>query len=76
MFTQFEMISEVAPNLSNRQYRVNEYFTYPLADDKNLVTTRHSAWVILNNQERQLLLEERVEESPELYDTLEGLGVI
>ena len=53
MFTQFDMISETNLGPLNQQYRVNEFFTYPLADNKNLVTTRHSAWVILNNQEYQ-----------------------
>ena len=76
MFTQFEMISETNSDFLNRRYRVNEYFTYPLADNKNLVTTRHSAWIILDDQECELLLEERVEKSPELYAALEGLGVI
>ncbi len=76
MFTQFEMISKTEPNLLNAQYRVNEYFTYPLADNKNLVTTRHSAWIILDDQDYGLLLEERVEESPDLYAALQGLGII
>lgn len=76
MFTQFEMSVPQQPVSEQPEYRVNEYFTYTLAEDKTLVTTRHSAWIILDDQEYQLLKEHRLSEDLELYAVLEALGII
>ncbi|MBI1926270.1 radical SAM protein [Candidatus Poribacteria bacterium] len=76
MFTLSDIQYERYKTDVTEEYRVNEYFTYPLDEQNVLVTTRHRTWVILDPSDYELLAEEQVEEDPELYSLLADLGIL
>lgn len=57
-------------------YVLNEYSKKTLADGDILVTARHGGWAILNPHEFRLFRHGKVEEDPELYNTLVQQGLI
>lgn len=57
-------------------YVLNEYSKKTLAGGDILITARHGGWAILNQQEFRLFRHGRVEENPELYNTLVQQGLI
>ena len=59
--TEYGRYEGVAPG----GYIINEYFTYPLEEGKTLITTRYRAWVVLDDEEDELLQKHKVEENPD-----------
>jgi len=55
---------------------VNEYFHFPLDFNKNLITTRHGGWVVLSGEEYDFLKSRRFNENSELFQKLEGSGIL
>lgn len=76
MITSFRTEYDRYKGIDRDGYIVNEYFTYSLKEGNTLITTRYRAWVVLDDEEYELLQEHRVEENPELYSLLEDLGII
>jgi len=58
-----------------KNYRINRY-RYKIIDDKIIVSSINGGFVILNQEEFQLLRHERVERDPKLFKTLEEQGII
>lgn len=58
------------------QYSINECLSCQLDPEHILLTTRHRAWVVLEESEYELLYEGRAQESPILFRVLEDLGII
>lgn len=56
-------------------YSINEYFTKEI-NDKHLLTTRHGGWVILEDGEFREFEEGEFEADGELFQKLEGEGII
>lgn len=57
-------------------YALNKFSTIRQGKNKNLVTTDHGAWAILDNKELSLLKTMRVEEDPGLFGVLKERGII
>jgi len=64
------------PNSLYREYTLNFYRTYRFGKDKNLVTTDHGAWILLNDKELRLLRSNMVWKDSQLFNELESKGVI
>ena len=58
------------------EYVSNKYMVRKLKEDSFLITTEHGAWVVLNKKEYDLLRLECVERDPNLFNILEGKGII
>jgi len=59
-----------------RGYAVNKYSCARWGKDRNLVTTDHGSWALLNDSEFRLLRTMKVEEDPALFSVLEDRGVV
>ncbi len=57
-------------------YSLNEYFPTRVDRKKMLVTTRHGKWVVLDDDEYELLAHNKVLESRPLFDRLESKGIV
>ncbi len=57
-------------------YVLNKYSNMKLDKDKILLTTNHGGWVILDNDEFELLRHGKVEEDIKLYNLLKQEGII
>src|SRR4030042_6996344 len=62
--------------LKNKPYVVNKFCSQKISDEKFLLTTDHGSWVVLSNDEFNLLLKNKLEENSELYLVLEDKGLI
>lgn len=61
---------------SHKDYAYNFYRVYSFGKDKNLITTDHGAWVLLDDEEYKLLRSHQVHRDPELFTVLEDKGII
>jgi uncharacterized protein len=61
--------------LMPKNYRINRY-RYKIIDDKIIVSSINGGFVILTQEEFQLLRHERIERDPKLFKTLEEQGII
>lgn len=64
------------PSSISKDYTMNFYRSYSFGKDKNLITTDHGAWALLNDEEFRALRSHRVSERPQLFNTLERTGII
>jgi len=57
-------------------YVLNKYNLFKFGEDKNLVTTDHGSWSLLDNGELDLLRKMKVHEDPNLFNALSDKGVV
>jgi His-Xaa-Ser system radical SAM maturase HxsB len=62
--------------LKDKPYIVNKFCSHKFDGDHILITTDHGSWVVLSNEENELLLNNKVEEDLHLFDVLEEKGII
>ena len=60
----------------NKIFTLNEYFPFSLDSEHTLLTTRHGRWVILSNDEYNLIKSNTLDQKPELFQKLEEAGII
>ncbi len=70
------MVVSIDPSFAEKEYALNHFWSKRISDGKILVTTDHGDWVILSEDEFDLLLSGRVKEDPALFKVLEDKGVI
>jgi len=58
------------------KYTVNKFFTHKFDEEHILITTSHGSWVVLSNEEFDLLMKNKIHEDSYLFDVLEGKGII
>lgn len=76
MITYFRDIQVNKCKEITQNYVYNKYFTYRIAKDKFLITTRHRAWIILSEKEYNLFSGHKVQKDPTLFKTLHNLNII
>jgi His-Xaa-Ser system radical SAM maturase HxsB len=59
-----------------KEYALNRFFSKKLDNDNILITTDHGGWVIVSQEEYDLLRFKRVDEDPNLFNLLEEKGII
>ena len=64
------------PQNFGKLYISNFYKKIFFGKDKNLITTDHGAWVLLNDREFRLLRTQKVHDNPELFNVLKEKGII
>lgn len=60
----------------DKNYTLNEYFSFPLDADNVLLTTRHKGWAILNKEDYQQVQLDNLSGQPELFRNLERVGIV
>ena len=61
---------------TTNDYIFNEYFAYNLGNGSILLTNRHRAWIILTEQEYDLIKYKKIVSNTELFSILFNLGFI
>lgn len=64
------------PQSIRKDYTLNFYKNYSFGKDKNLITTDHGAWVLLNDGEFRNLRSQKIHENPELFNILKDRGIV
>ncbi len=64
------------PNFAEKQYILNHFWSKKINDNHILITTDHGDWVILSEEEYNLLLFGDVKEDPSFFRILEEKGII
>jgi len=70
------MVKTFFPTNPIDPYILNFYRSYSFGKDKNLITTDHGAWVLLNDEEFRALRSGRIKDNPELFVALKEKGII
>ncbi|MFH0832592.1 MAG: His-Xaa-Ser system radical SAM maturase HxsB [Candidatus Aenigmatarchaeota archaeon] len=62
--------------INNVPYTANKFLTHKFDDEHILVTTDHGSWIVLSKNEYDLLIRNKINEDPHLFDVLEERGII
>ncbi|MCD6371638.1 MAG: His-Xaa-Ser system radical SAM maturase HxsB [Candidatus Aenigmarchaeota archaeon] len=70
------MVLTLFPLEEPEQYILNFFRVHRFGENKNLITTDHGAWVLLDDEEFKLLRTHKVERDPKLFSVLKEKGII
>ncbi|MFC2135183.1 His-Xaa-Ser system radical SAM maturase HxsB [Bacteroidota bacterium] len=73
-FTMFDEQNHLKDQ--DNDYVINFYHTKKFDDDHTIITVDHGSWVVLNQEELDLLRFDRLNENPHLKNLLEEKGII
>ncbi|MEM2918468.1 MAG: His-Xaa-Ser system radical SAM maturase HxsB [Candidatus Altiarchaeota archaeon] len=64
------------PQTINEEYTINKYNYFKFGKDKNLITTDHGAWCLLDDSEYRALRTLNVHKDPNLFNFLKEKGIV